>query len=328
MVKQVNVVFSADDNYVPHLSVSILSLLSHASIEFYYNIVIIDGGISFENQTKLKTLFDAVFYGKKDHFNVSFVEAALEGDVYTRAHFTPSIYHRLFAPDLLPHLDRVLYLDSDVLILQDVSALFFEDLDGFSIGACSIPGTILRYVDRLRDRTSPYNKMSMGDYISNILAVKNPEMYFNSGVLLFDLKKMRDKKTFRDGLLDLSKQKLYFPDQDFLNSIFFNDVKMLSSQWNFASNFSNPGGRDPFIVHYIQKPWKNLKTPFSSLYFQYLRQTPWYEAVLFDIFEIERVRRGRARRYDYALSVWHRFPSWFRAALKKISSAIGRALHE
>lgn len=188
------------------------------------------------------------------------------------------MWYRLFLPELLPDVDRVLYLDCDVLVREPLDDLCAMALDGAPLAA-------VRNVFDASHRTH-----------ASGLSLRDPPGYFNSGVLLIDLAKWR-----RDGLsaqiLNLVKGRsaaLLFPDQDALNLVFDGRWLPLHPRWNCQNSFFYFGdaatvvGRtalseavhNPGIIHFeggeLAKPWHYLcKNPFRDEYFKHRKSTPW-----------------------------------------------------
>lgn len=169
------------------------------------------------------------------------------------ARFTASMWHRLFLPDVVD-ASRVLYLDVDTLALGDLAPLFAGDLRGRALGA-------------VRNVFQPNHRWHAGE-----LGLA-PRAYFNSGVLLMDLDRIRS-----EGLMtrarELVSPGLEWPDQDALNLAFAGRWQPLHPRFNAQNGlFVNPGPardafgrlrawqarRDPVIRHFegseANKPW-------------------------------------------------------------------------
>ena len=164
--------------------------------------------------------------------------------------------------------DRVLYLDSDTRAYAAIENLFNTDLQGCAIAAAQ---DVYFYVpDQLQTR-------------NKLLGRPGDCEYFNSGVILFDWKKVK-----RDGLLEYTRQFILnnpesciSHDQDALNAIFGSNFKILDPRWNMIDYYYRYGGKmEPWIKHFTgTKPW-NRKRPSiwaddAVWYKNILEASPW-----------------------------------------------------
>jgi len=182
-------------------------------------------------------------------------------------------YFRLAILTLRPDLSKVIYLDCDIVLLDDIAKLWDYPLDGKSIGA-------------IGDRA--------GKKVASRIKVP-AERYFNAGVLVMNLEKMRANnaeelliRTLRERDADI-----YFLDQDLLNICYTDDLQLLPQKWNIINsvyrNLPVPGMyttddiiaalKDPGIVHYTgtHKPWLFWKTthhPYAPCFWHYALQAP------------------------------------------------------
>ena len=128
------------------------------------------------------------------------------------SHFSIEMYNRLVCQFLLPdNLDRILWLDADIIVIKDLDSFYYQDFEG-------------KYYIVCRDRN--YKSDSIKEIKKN-LGISNQHDYFNSGVLLINLKLLREKDDFNTllGKCNVVKDNLVFPDQDLLNYCYQNSVK-------------------------------------------------------------------------------------------------------
>jgi len=189
-----------------------------------------------------------------------------------RAHYSIDNYSRLWVADFFPEsVARVLYLDCDLIVLGGVEPLFNSDLQGHLLGAVSIPGSTR----------------------CDLLGIPENHGYFNSGVMVIDLRQWRE--TDAVGTLVryvvANPEKLIDADQDALNACFFDRRKPLSYIWNVITPFYfeyHPLGidagaveqirRDARIIHFngASKPWSYMsRHPHQGDYLHYLRLSEW-----------------------------------------------------
>lgn len=188
-------------------------------------------------------------------------------------HFSIETYFRLMMPELLNQIDRVLYLDVDIIIQGSLSGLYDMDLDGSIMAVCQ--DMLVEYLDEgYQRRFKRYGHIP----------------YFNAGVVLYDLSKMREKYTFSD-FMDAAKQlnfDLPYVDQDILNFLFYDQVKWIDrNKYNYMPA-SDKGeclknnSFTPAIVHFAGiNPWVAKKDPsISHLWWKYAKKTKWYVELL------------------------------------------------
>ncbi len=255
----IKVVLAADDNYAQHLGVTMVSILeNHLStqkIEFH----ILDNDISSVNIQKIKLI------GQKYKVDLFFYfVSASDLDNYPKPNYLPrSAYLRILIPELLPvDINKVLYLDTDVVVLGDILELYNQALEGFSLGA-------------VRD--------IMADEILRIHFDKKVRNYFNSGVLLINLQNWRRlmlTEKVKEFIL-LRGKEIIRADQDILNSLFINDWLPLNKRFNSDLKRGNPNKKiedNTIVLHYSDKvkPWQYVFYGKSQKYYlKYLKMTPW-----------------------------------------------------
>jgi len=156
------------------------------------------------------------------------------------------VYARLMIDRLVPpDVDRILYLDCDMLVRDDVAYLFELDLGANAIAA--VRDTMGAFIAGGRDLANNRDLFNTADY------------YFNAGMLVIDVAKWRDadiigrmEEANRTGVM----QRIYY-DQDLLNLIFKNQWLKLDWRWNTIDARHPHEGLDPAILHYTgeRKPW-------------------------------------------------------------------------
>jgi lipopolysaccharide biosynthesis glycosyltransferase len=186
-------------------------------------------------------------------------------DRLTRGFSRGSLF-RLFIQDLLP-ADKTIYLDCDVIVEIDIKELWDIDL-----GECKVAAVLDGIARSVTDYKS---KRKFFCRYAGIDAGK----YFNSGVMVFDLKKMRNDMNLCALAFDFFMRYPYalMPDQDFLNKAFRNSVYELDRKFNYFGKDIDYSSTDNKLWHLAgEKPWVLASTPeIDSLYWRYLALTPW-----------------------------------------------------
>ena len=208
--KIIPIFFTIDDAFAPFASVAIKSLLDNASQNYFYHIHIVNNGLSEENITKileLETSYSKIMFNNMDERLKAITDK--KGTRLREDYFSLAIFFRIFIPDCFKEYDKALYIDADTIILDDISKLYNTDLESNYIGGC---------VD-----TSCFGIKDITNYFTNGVGVDYRE-YINSGVILFDMKTLRDKG-FADKFLYLfnkytdkkNKTKLYDKQKHVIN---------------------------------------------------------------------------------------------------------------
>ncbi len=276
-----NIIYASNDSYARHLAVSMCSLFDRNQQCPSINVYVLSAGISENSGDKLRRIGDQ--YGRK-------LEILELGDLKDRFDYTVdtggydiSIMSRLFMGEMLPRdVDRALYLDCDTVIAQPLDRLWNTDLQGKLVGAVMEP-TIYEAV-----------KESIG--------LGHGDPYYNSGVLLVDLKQWREEGV-QQKLLDYWKEKggkLFASDQDVINGALKDRIKPLPPKYNFFTNYRYfsygdlirrcpsygavteemfvTAKKHPAIIHYAgdERPWvRGNLNHYRRAYDIYLAKTPW-----------------------------------------------------
>ncbi len=286
----VPVVFAADNNYVPMVTTTAYSMLVNASKDCFYDIVILEKDFTDENKQLMRE-----FFAQFENASIRFANVAGMVSRYnlqtSNEHISVETYYRFLIQKVLPGYDKVLYLDSDLLVLGDVSQLFATKLGGNLLAAAHD----IDYLGNLN--------MNDGErlaYTKEVLQMEDPYSYFQAGVLVLNLAEMRKLYPFEKWLEIASEPKYIYDDQDILNAHCEGRVVYLDNEWNVMNdccgriqNFFSFAPADiydkflaayanPKIIHYAggEKPWKPGPCDLQMRYWQYARKTPFYEAML------------------------------------------------
>ncbi len=256
----VPIVFAVDDNYAPFLSVTLNSIFCNCSKDFYYKIYVLTDGLSEENKKNLSIYNTEI--SSVEYLNVKKNLEEIKDLLYLRDYFSNATYYRFFIPSLLPQYDKVLYLDSDLIVLDDISKLFFTDLEN------NYAGAVMEEVMSLVD--------VFGNYVEKGLGI-NRANYFNAGVMLLNLKALREISLLEKFSSLISKFIFKVTqDQDYLNVILKDKVKFLDLGWNKC-----PMKNDDFdcknlkIIHFKLhlKPWLYDQVNFGEYFWEYANKS-------------------------------------------------------
>jgi len=180
--------------------------------------------------------------------------------------WTQAVYYRLLFPVIVPAtVDRLLYIDTDTLVLNDLSALYNARLHNHPVGAV------------------------YDNYVVNHpeIGIEGTGNYFNSGVLLMDIGKWKEQQITEKAFdyLDRYPERIKFVDQDALNAVLKDNWEKLPFAYNVLYSYIpqtlSMKGLDNFIkdkviLHFtLQRPWSCISTNrFRKLYHHYLKKSP------------------------------------------------------
>lgn len=275
-MKNIPVFLTIDEKYVPYLDVAIRSLIANSNNEDNYIINVLHEKLSEKQIKELQGLNDL-----KENVSVRLfdmkksLEKGLEQitdreeNKLRRDYFTLSIYFRIFIPDIFKEYDKGIYIDSDVVVPGDIAEMYDVELGDNIIGAC--PDHSIENIEKLRY------------YLVNSIGVKANE-YINSGVLLMNLKKMRELH-FSENFLRLLNKYHFFcvaPDQDYINAMCNGKIKYLGEEWDAMPNDARKELKNPKLIHYnlFQKPWCYDNIQYEEYFWKYAKQSPYYDNIV------------------------------------------------
>lgn len=263
-----NILVTLDSNYIKPLKVMLKSMFINNPNE-KFNIYLMHSRIKEE---ELCDINEFVSKGEYSLFVIT-IKDEYFNEAPVVMHYTKEMYYRLLAYEFLPQdLDKILYLDPDIMIINRIDKLYNMDISNFLYAAAFHDRISVKEINKLR--LFPYDI----------------EEYFNSGVLLMNLKLHREKIK-EDQIYEFvekNKSRLVLPDQDVINALYSKDIKKIDEIiFNFDPRYyryykiKTKGEVDmdyiinnTSIIHFCgkKKPWnKNYTGMFYSLYKHYER---------------------------------------------------------
>lgn len=269
MNREIPIFFTIDDSYAPFLAVALNSAIKNANINRKYNAIVLYQDLTNENISKLKTLETENFTITLTPMQANF--EALDDRMSNRLrcdYFTLTIYFRLFIPAMFPQYDKGIYIDSDVVLTDDIAKLFDINIGDNYIGAC--------------------NDLSIADipplvaYTENAVGVEKHE-YINSGVLLMNLKKLResDLEGHFLSLLNTYHFDSIAPDQDYINAMCNGKIYYLDESWDAMPNNAKPPLSKTNLIHYnlFSKPWCYDGIQYSDVFWDYAKDCGYFDEI-------------------------------------------------
>lgn len=266
--KHIPIFFSVDDGYIPFLAVTIESLIKNASKDYMYSIKILYTNVSERNKRKILKYENENF--KIEFIDLNYYIQEIKDKLYTRDYYTKATYYRMFIPNLFPQYNKAIYLDSDLLVLGDISELYNIELGTKLVAAA--PDDVIQ------------NSEIFSTYVERVVGIAKHENYFNAGVLLMNLDEMR-KFDFQSKFMYLLETVKYtiVQDEDYLNRICKGRTKILSKIWNrMPIPTEEIKEEDIKIIHYclIYKPCHFDSVLYQDYFWKYAAQTEYYEDLL------------------------------------------------
>lgn len=251
----INVGIACDENYSKYAGVVIASVLSNSKQDDTLCFYILTDGLSENIKAeilKLKEIKDC---------EIKFItleEKLFEAykSIKTHSYIPICTFYRLKLSSILPDVDKIIYLDCDVVVNKSLNELYNSDLGENIVGG-------------VRD-------------INRRMLKRNPS-YVNAGMLVMDLKKIREQN-IEDEFLNWTKNHIdtiKMGDQEIINEVLKGRIQILDDRWNVqSSNFTNRSSytKNPWIIHYVskRKPWHFGSFSYhKDYYFKYLQLTPW-----------------------------------------------------
>lgn len=291
-MKTIPIVLASDENYVPYMYVTILSLLKNKNVDTEYDIYCLVTS-SIKKQAKEKFLK----LQEKYQTNIKFIDMGdfFSDNVVQINHITIPTYYRLKMPELLQNYEKAIYLDTDVIVLKDLTEYYNTDISN-----CYIAGVLAAGYK--------FNEESNKAYYDSI-GLKSIRNYVNAGVTLWNLDKIRNDNKINE-LYDLANKNFNSMDQDVVNVAFQDGIKTLELKYNMMTTYydiTNPDGqkysqyveiygensikealKDPVIIHYADKikPWDKSNSWLAKYWWKYAKDAPfpfWFRKNIFSM---------------------------------------------
>ena len=276
----VNIVLITDSRYVSPTATSISSAIKNKCPESVYNFYIITENITEQDERMLMRLKD-LSPQKVDIKLIAQKEPDLPYENMQRFLQYKVGMHKIYLPETLKDIDKVIYMDGDTIVLKDLHSLYNTDVADV-YAAVAKDGIYYRF---------PKEMQEMG--------LDKRGFYFNSGVMLYNLALQREDKITEKLVEYIKTHEDFFGDQDVLNMVFGNKLKLMSYRYNCISTFFEADDlnflslyfgeslpKDTFyiyenatVLHYAgDKPWQENYKPLylKELWFRYYNEIKDY----------------------------------------------------
>ena len=263
---RIDICLTCDENYVEYMGATIVSILKNSGDNYIYFHLIIDS-ISEDDKNKLISLkkiknCEIIFYNNIDlsRYKRLFEKTA------DKLYWSPACYYRLEIPNLIKDVDKILYLDCDIIVRKDISELFNIDISEFYLAAVTHPVNI--------------------DHFKTRIGLNINDKYFCSGMLLINNKLFIDDN-LKERCIDFleNANEIYSPDQDALVIATKNRVKIIDEKYSYFAYRGYHANADNVdninLIHYAsaKKPWLEDIDGcyYVEDYWKYFCLTPWFQ---------------------------------------------------
>jgi len=287
------IVLACDDRYAMPLTVTLRSIIEANQPDWPLAFHILTSGVSAHSRKRAENSLPA------GAATIHWIEVEVKSfaNFSTPSHISSVSFARLQITSLLPQVTgRVLYLDSDILVLQSLRPLWEVDMQGLPLGAVLDDGILA-----MNERKDPRRA-----------ALPGVPHYFNSGMLLIDMDRWRSEQVAEASLEYLRQNpKAPYSDQDALNAVCDGRWKIMEGRWNYQIYRHlapvmqlDPASR-PAVLHFVMsvKPWQYKELhPYAGFYDSFRERTAF-------------ARTPREKTLDGLKTAWMRLKRIVRWAL-------------
>lgn len=271
------IAMALDDGYTYPTIVAMTSILENAAKETKYDFYIMHPGeFSEENKGKLKSLSKK--YRNKCSVNLINMENKYK-NANDKGHITTPTYYRLSLSELLPDLDKIIWLDGDTITYTDLKEMYDIDMEGYC------------YKGILDENVSAVDSFTTEN-----------DHCICAGVMLINLKELRQDdmvKKFSD-FIEKNNEKLLQHDQTTINAVCYKKIGILPLQYGIlnysmdtlkknakafrcANKYTEEEIEEAYentcVLHCVCKPWKNASVRGGRAWWDYAKKTDYYSEI-------------------------------------------------
>lgn len=294
------IVLLSSEYYIPYVATLMQSLKQFASSDYNYDVIILHKSVNGMLQDRLKRVVNDCNNISIRFFNAKAVVD--DSEFYVSSQFySVEAYYRILTPWILKHYDKAIVMDSDLVLNGDIAALYSQNIEGKCIAAVKD----IVYMGFL-------NGFQPGilEYTKNKMNMKRPYDYVNTGVMLMNLARIREKCTGVELVNFCRENHFNIQEQDGLNAFFEGEIKFLDLKWNYYvgvnpaiyyaiadwaprkekelyMNMNPYGSNKPYIIHYASqpKPWNDPNVKYSEFWWKYAVNTEFLPLISFRMSE-------------------------------------------
>lgn len=264
--------FAVDDAFAKYTVVTLHSMIKNASKDYDYKVRILSTVVSDSMKEKLYAL-------SNDSFSIELVDVtsyleSIADKLPLRHYYSKTTYYRFFIAEMFPDIDKAIYIDSDMIVLDDISKLYSIDIGDYYLAGCH---------EQAMEQMDVY-----GTYVEEVLDISRHN-FFNAGLMLINCKQFREKNVL-DKFITLLGQYNFIvtQDEDYLNVICKDHVYWLDQRWDteLIATFEYPyKDTEAYILHYIMvnKPWHYADCRGADIFWSYAKETSVYDDLMSEL---------------------------------------------
>lgn len=247
----INIAFGATEDWLKFTRITITSILLNARDEDMYTFYILCDKFSPATVRAFESLYAV---GNCEFKFVRMNNSIFEGAIHDWLGVSSS--YRLILSSVAKDIDKILYLDSDIIVNHNIAKLYKTDVSKY-------------YLAGVEDKQSDKMKSRVG--------LNEKQTFINAGVQLFNLKKFR-KNNLEQIIFEKLRDSNYYTDQDVINDVCRDKILQLPLRYNLMPSNGYKNRRDeyekailnPVVIHYAIKPWQNADAPLKEYWFKYV----------------------------------------------------------
>ncbi|MBR5154550.1 MAG: glycosyltransferase family 8 protein [Alphaproteobacteria bacterium] len=254
--KSVNIAYYTDANYLPYMMTSLYSAIKNKNKDSIYNVYVVAKDFNDSSRQKLNLM------ASKDVM-INIVEArekTLDYNHLGRFSSFRTAMQKIFISDYLKDVDKVLYLDADTLVQQDLTQLYNKDISGKYLAATK-DGLMYQFPEHITEIGLDWRRF-----------------YFNSGVMLLNLKQMRTDNIVSRAIRYFNSNQEVFGDQDILNVVVGEKLAPLSYLYNCNSTFFEEKDAEFLSEFYEETVYRTTREVYdNATILHFAGHKPWTE---------------------------------------------------
>ena len=274
IAENIPIAMASDDNYVYPTAVAITSILENANEKTKFEIYLMHPG-NFKEESKEKLI---KLKEKYKNLNLEFINMEDRFKNANNKGLATPTYYRLSLSSLLPNIDKIIWLDGDILALDDLSDFYNLDMENLYYRG---------FLDHNNEELNILKDFGIED-----------DHYICAGVMLINLEKLRQdnmEQKFEE-FINQNNDKLKEHDQTVINALCYKNIGILPAKFGIFNYFNDKAGlknyrnslvtkdkyslnelleafKKPTVVHCVTKPWKDRSVAFSDVWWEYVQKT-------------------------------------------------------
>lgn len=283
------VLMVSSEYYMPYTVTCIYSVIQNMSAHYNYDILVMQSSLSDESKKILEEMCENI--PNLQIRPVDLKRHLFKYQLSVNERITKDIFYRTIAPFVLTEYDKMVVLDTDLVVNRDIADLFHTDLKNYSVAAAR-DIVILGFLNGANTTEQ--------QYYFNECVLSNPYDYVNTGVMVQNYARMREKYDCQEFMNFFQKKTYHVQEQDCMNLLLDGDIKFIDIGWN-VNSYNYPrkkytiehaplqryleyleARKKPYIMHWpgSVKPWNIPDVDMARYFWKYARNAPLYEVVL------------------------------------------------